>query len=147
MSQGEGGGRPRKFQSVEDFNDLADEYFETLKPSENSPFGQPATLSGLCLFLDTFPDVLRDYEVGNYDSETEKFSLAVKRQRLKVVNFAEKSLYTAKNAAGPIFHIVNLTRHAEKDQDKWKNAQSNEVTGNNGAPLQIVISPTQAGIV
>ena len=146
MSQGEGGGRPRKFESVEDFTKQADAYFDALKPSIDFPFGRPATLSGLCLFLDTFPNVLRDYELGTYDEDGKMFSTAIKKQRLRVVNFAEMSLYTGKNAAGPIFHIVNLTRHAKEDEDKWKNAQTNEVSAPGGGPLQIQITPIQAQI-
>jgi len=135
----ETGGAPRLFDTVEDFNSKADEYFNSLKPSEEWPHGQPATLTGLCLHLDTFPNVIRDYELGTYDSENQKFSTAVKKQRLRVVNFAERSLYTGKNAAGPIFHIVNLTRHAKDEEDKWKNAQHQEFTGPNGSALEITI--------
>jgi hypothetical protein len=124
---------------VADLERAVNSYFESLEPSEASPHGKPATLTGLSLHLDTFPDVLRDYESGSYDDADNKFSSAVKKARNRVIAFAEQALYTGKNAAGPIFHLCNLTRHAKADEDKWKNAQAQEVTGANGGPLDLSV--------
>lgn len=134
MSQGEGGGRPRKFQSVSDFEEGVEDYFQSLKNEDSSKPQEPATISGLCLHLDTFPEVLSYYQEGRYDDEENKFSDSVKRARLRVVAYAEKGLYQAKNAAGPIFHIVNLTR---KSAEPWRNAQTNEHSGPDGGPIEL----------
>lgn len=140
MSQGEGGGRPRKFQTVKDLDRLAEAYFASCEPKRDEEgkiidMGRPLTAYGLAIACGTTWDTLREYRAGNYDTEDQKFSVAVKVHVERVKQFAEEGLYNARSAAGPIFHLVNLTRN---DGDSaWKNAQHQEVTGKDGGPLEI----------
>lgn len=141
MSQGQGGGRPRKFESVADLDRLANAYFDSCEPEiggdGKATGGRPITAYGLARACGTTWETLRDYRSGKYDTESEKFSLAVKVHFDRVKEFAEEGLYTARSAAGPIFHLVNLTR-ADGD-GAWKNAQAQEITGKDGGPLDIAL--------
>lgn len=88
------GGRPLKFKSVEEFTTAADAYFASTPEEE-------WTITGLALALDTFRDVLMDYQ------RKDKYSNAVKRVKLKIENSYEKAL--RKNGrAGEIFGLKNF---------------------------------------
>jgi hypothetical protein len=87
-------GRPLKFKSVEDFETQAEEYFESTPKDE-------WTITGLAYHLNTFRNVLMDYE------EKDEFSNAVKRVKLRVEMSYEGSL--RKNGrAGDIFGLKNF---------------------------------------
>lgn len=120
-------GRPRKFESPEDIDAQAKAYFVWCD-SQDPP--RPYTITGLAEELGTFRDVLIDYESGAYDTETEKYSNAVKRAKAKVERYAEEHVYT--QTAGACFHLTNLSRTSK---NPWKNAQHQEVTGKDGSDL------------
>lgn len=146
MSQGQGGGRPRVFESVEELDRRAEVYFAsisqvtTIPATEDEPERtetttiEPPTAYGLSIACGTTWETMRDYRSGKYDKEDQKFSLSVKWWVEQIKYFAEKSLYTARSPAGPIFHIVNLTRN--DGEAAWKNAQSNEHSGPDGGPIE-----------
>lgn len=122
-------GRPRKFESPEDIDSKAASYFKEMDQLE-----RPYTVSGLAEALGTFRIVLSDYEKGTYDTETEKYSYAIKRAKQKIERYAEEAVYT--KTAGAVFTLVNLTRNSA---EPWKNAQHNEIAGDPKAPLTITL--------
>lgn len=110
------GGRPPKFESPEQFEQLAEAYFIKCA-SEDTPL----TITGLALSLGTTRETLMDYE--NKDG----FSYTVKLCKARVEEYAEKMLYLGKSAAGPIFHLKNMG---------WSDKTEQELYGKGGGPLQ-----------
>jgi len=105
-------GRPLKFKSVEDLEKKIDAYFAKCDEKE-----EPYTITGLCLALGTYRDVLLDYE--NLDNRKE-FSNAIKRAKLRCQNYAEQQMYLKQNPAGPIFALKNYG---------WRDKQEIEHSG------------------
>lgn len=91
------GGRPLKFQNVDELKQKIDEYFE--KCNENK---RPLTISGLAVALDTSRKVLIDYE-----NRGDEFSNTIKKAKSICENFTEEYLFTGKNVAGAIFNLKN----------------------------------------
>lgn len=121
------GGRPLKFQSVEELQEKIDAYFaecdphwvdetfwdypivngkkqydsEMVEKTKKVKTQQiPYTITGLALALGTTRDLLIDYE------DKEQFSDTIKEAKAKCHNFAERKLFEA-NATGPIFNLKN----------------------------------------
>jgi len=90
------GGRPLKFQSVDELSDMIDAYFEQCDKD-----GDPYTITGLALALDTSRESLLEYQ------DRPEFVDTIKRAKLKCHNYAEKFLYNGKNATGAIFNLKN----------------------------------------
>lgn len=90
------GGRPLKFQSVEDMQEKIAAFFKDCDIK-----GLPYTITGLALALDTSRETLLDYE------EKDGFSDTIKRAKLQCQNYTEVSLYNGKNATGAIFSLKN----------------------------------------
>lgn len=96
-------GRPLKFKSVEEFENQASSYFDNTPEEE-------WTITGLAYHLNTFRDVLMDYE------HRDEFSNAIKRVKLRIESAYEKSL--RKNGrAGDIFGLKNFGWHDKTEQD------------------------------
>ena len=110
------GGRPPKFESPEQFWDLAQLYFDKCTLEE-----QPMTITGLALSLGTTRETLMDYE------KKDGFSDTVKLCKARVEEYAEKMLYLGKSAAGPIFHLKNMG---------WSDKTETEMYGKGGGPIQ-----------
>ncbi|MED1948985.1 terminase small subunit [Brevibacillus centrosporus] len=109
-------GRPLKFQSVEELQQKIDAFFEECK--EN---GEPFTITGLALALDTSRRTLLDYE-----ERDDEFSHAIKKAKLRVENFVEKSLWAPKIATGVIFNLKNNFGWVDKQEiDQNLNANVN----------------------
>lgn len=90
-------GRPLKFSSPEELLERAYEYFdETLEK------GQPITITGLAMALDTSRETLMDYE----EKRGDQFSDAVKKVKLVCENYAERKLFGS-NPTGAIFALKN----------------------------------------
>lgn len=119
MSQGEGGGRPRKWESVETLQAAIDAYFTDAISKE-----QPLGILALCVHASMSWETFTDYERGDMDTETEKFSVPLKKARLQVMAYAESRVY--ENTAGATFQLTNLSR---KFADPWRNAQHQEHSG------------------
>ena len=87
-------GRPLKFESAEEIETIANEYFEKTSQDE-------WTITGLALALDTSRKVLVEYE------DREEFSNTIKKLKTKVENQYEISL--RKNGrSGDIFGLKNF---------------------------------------
>ena len=90
------GGRPLKFQSVEELQSGIDKYFADCDSS-----GIPYTFTGLALALDSTRETLGDYELKA------GYSYPIKQAKERVANYAERSCFTARNPAGAIFLAKN----------------------------------------
>lgn len=110
-------GRPLKFKTPEEITKKGEEYFAKCE-AEN----RPMTVTGLCIALGTYRDVLMDYE----DERGEEFSNAVKRLKIKCEEYAERRLFEG-NATGPIFALKNFN---------WKDKTESELTGKDGGPIE-----------
>lgn len=135
MSQGQGGGRPRRWTSQEELQTIVDSYFDQYDKAqidETHPKAKKApNIYGLCRFCQMSYDTFWDYEKGDCDTETEKFSDTLKDARLRILEYAGEHVYT--HTAGAVFNQVNLTRTSSMP---WKNAQSNEHSGPDGGPME-----------
>lgn len=103
-------GRPLKFKSVEQFERLANEYFDKTPDDE-------LTITGLALYLHTTRDVLNDYEQGKYDEYFEEginFSTAIKQAKEIIHQSYEKSNRKRGNA-GDIFALKNFNWSDKQD--------------------------------
>jgi hypothetical protein len=127
MSRGEGGGRPRRWETGEQLDADISAYF-----AECARRKEPVGIYGFCDFVSIDASTLYDYESEKYDSEEIKFSHIIKRVRRKVKATAEKRIYA--NTAGAIAVLVNTTR---KDPDPFRNAMHQELTGKDGKDLAI----------
>lgn len=92
-------GRPLKFKTPQEITDKADKYF-----MECEATGRPITVTGLCIALDTFRDVLMQYE----DERGPEFTNAVKSAKVRCERYAEEQIYIGKSAAGGIFSLKNF---------------------------------------
>lgn len=90
-------GRPRKFQTPDDFDAKVDQYYHHCKESD-----EPVTWTGLALFLG-FSSRQSIDEYQKYDG----FSDSVKRAKL-LVEWAYEKRVLGNNAAGPIFVLKNM---------------------------------------
>lgn len=106
MSEGKDkGGRPARFETVEEMQKCIDQYFESLKYTDNETgkeLTKPATITGLALSLGFCSrQSLYDYK------DNDKFSYTIKTARLRVEESYEENLFT-RNATGAIFGLKNL---------------------------------------
>lgn len=86
-------GRPLKFKNVKALQKAIDEYFEECRKT-----GEPLTVTGLALALNTTRDTLMDYEKKDGYSDT------VKRAKLMIENAYEKRLIERGNG-GDVFAL------------------------------------------
>ena len=75
------GGRPPKWKTPEELQKQIDKYFEDCELNN-----EPLTITGLALALDTYRDVLMDYQ------NKDEFSNTIKKAKLKIENAYEKRL-------------------------------------------------------
>ncbi len=104
-------GRPLKFKNAAELEGKIEEYF-----AECVRTGEPLTVTGLALALDTTRETLMDYQEKN------GYSDAVKRAKLRIENAYEKRLI-ARGNGGDIFALK---------QFGWKDRmeQAVELSGN-----------------
>lgn len=115
-------GRPRKFDTPEEFEAAANEYFMACQLE-----GKVAHVSGLAAHLDSTRQTLHDYESGTYDTETVKFSDTVKRAKSKCEASKLDLAYSGKaNATICIFDL--------KNNHGWKDKHEQDIT-TGGKPL------------
>jgi len=118
------GGRPLKFQSVEELEVKIQAYFDEVASKaivleDGKVIQEPLTITGLALALDTTRQTLMEYQ------ERDEFIDTIKRAKTVVENFAEKRLF-GNNSTGAIFALKNFG---------WKDKSESEITGKDGAPL------------
>ncbi len=144
MKTGKKMGRPLKFKTVRQLQKKIDEYFASCWSQKMDMFGNPVfrkdksgkktndpviiqhkpyTITGLAVYLDTFRDVLLDYQ-GKKD-----YSNAIKRAKERCQSYAEESLFIGKNPTGVIFNLKN-------NYSGWKD--KTEVDSNHSGDVQIV---------
>jgi hypothetical protein len=118
----EKGGRPLKFEIVEDLQNEIDKYFKFCEDSIAgynddglAIYKEPPTITGLALALDTSRKVLIDYE------NRDEFSYTIKRAKTRVEHFYEKKLH-GKNVAGSVFALKNFD-WADKPEDNNKDKE------------------------
>ena len=104
-------GRPLKFKTVEELQEKIDVYFDETEDDE-------WTITGLAMALDTYRDVLIDYQDGKYDEDDKDFSNAVKKAKLKVENGYEIDL-KKHGRSGTIFALKNFN---------WKDKNETDIT-------------------
>lgn len=136
MSQGEGGGRPRRWTAASELDAAIKAYFEDAIAKE-----QPLGVLALCVHVGMSWDCFSDYESGEMDTETEKFSRLLKDAKTKVMAYAESRVY--ENTAGATFQLCNLSRNAKF---QFKNAQHQEITGKGGGAIIIQSSPVDEAL-
>ena len=88
------GGRPRKYQSVEQLQSAIDSYFEST---------EKVTVTGLALHL----GFNSRQALINYEGYSEEFHDAIKRAKLMVETYYEERL-VGSHAAGAIFALKNF---------------------------------------
>lgn len=110
---GNDGGRPRKYDTPEDMEQIIDEYFAT---------ETVYTIEGLCLALDLDRRTLLNYEkTEGY----EEFFLTIKRAKLRVQeNLIKRGLLGDYNSTLSIFLLKN--NHDYKDQIENKHSGDKE---------------------
>jgi len=89
-------GRPPKWNTPEELQKEIDAYFKKCEEEE-----EPLTITGLALALDTYRDVLMDYQ------NKDEFSNTVKRAKQRIEHAYEKRLI-ANGRAGDIFALKNF---------------------------------------
>lgn len=115
---GNTGGRPPKFESVEDLEKKIDEYFDSCTIKTDGigtviSYGDTLTITGLAFHLGfESRQSFYDYE------QKQEFSYTIKRARLRVEMFYERRL-TGTSPTGAIFALKNFG---------WKDSQ--EITHN-----------------
>jgi hypothetical protein len=113
------GGRPLKFDSPQELEAKAQEYFASFNEGGVN-HGRPITITGLALALDTSRETLCNYE------NRDEFFDTIKRIKLRVEMFAEERLF-ASSATGAIFALKNFG---------WKDSQDVNMGGQKGNPVE-----------
>lgn len=116
------GGRPLKFQSVEELEEKIQAYFDDVASKavtleDGKIIQEPLTITGLALALDTTRQGLINYE------ERDEFYDTIKRAKTVVENFAEKKLF-GNNATGAIFALKNFGWKDKTEQDITSKGES-----------------------
>ena len=113
------GGRPLKFETVEELQKKVDDYFEVTPKDE-------WTITGLAMHLDTFRKVLCEY------GEKDEYSNTIKQAKQKVENGYEVDLKKA-GRSGTIFALKNFGWRDQQYQDLTSN-------GNNLIPQPLLLN-------
>lgn len=116
------GGRPLKYQSVEDMQKDIDEYFAECDEKQ-----KPYTVSGLAYALGTNRQTLINYE------EKSDFFDTIKKAKAKIERFNEELLYSKDvSTTGVIFNL--------KNNYNWKDKQEIEADVKNEVSINIELS-------
>lgn len=126
-----GAGRPVKYKTAEELEDLINEYFDSKVPeyvfgpdgklvtnSKGTPIikANPPTITGLALHLG-FNSRGTIYE---YEKKNDEFSDAIKKARLRCECYAEEMMLSGScHPAGPIFALKN---YGWSDQQEIKHS-------------------------
>lgn len=129
------GGRPLKFQSVEELKIKIDDYFKSCWRKKLDMFGtpikdketgehvleqfKPFTISGLAVGLNTSRETLM-----NYEDKGEYFD-TIKAAKEKCYAYTEESLFVGKNPSGAIFSLKNNYGWVDKQEIAATNLNTN----------------------
>ncbi len=131
---GKNGGRPLKFETVEDLEAKIDEYFSSKGWKKKTVFSKksndyievdyfdPATITGLAVFLKTNRQTLINYE------EKEDYFDTIKQAKAICEMHSEEG--GLRGDLNPTMSIFSL-----KNNYGWKDKSESEVTGKDGTPL------------
>lgn len=167
------GGRPLKFKSVEELQGKIEEFFWSLYDFKRDMFGNKikddsyveptdkdhvkhkfdgyviqkvkvATVTELAVYLDTYRDVLMDYENGKYDEydengkpqelteverefnqQVDQFSNTIKKAKQMIYADTEQQLFVAGKTTGAIFSL--------KNNYSWRDKTEQELTNPDGS--------------
>lgn len=109
------GGRPPKFESVEQLQSLIDSYFTHCDQEE-----KPYSVTGLALWLDTSRETLINYE------EKKEYFDTIKRAKLRCENWVEEGALMNKiNATSAIFNLKNNYGWKDKTEQELSNPDGN----------------------
>lgn len=130
------GGRPPKWETVEELQELLYDYFDSCWTIKLDQFGnkikdkdsgefvmhqtRPYTITGIAVALGCDRDTLLNY------GKKEKFFGTIKRAKQMCHNYAEESLYIGKNPTGAIFNLKNNYGWKDKFEVDSKNKNLNE---------------------
>lgn len=115
-------GRPNKFKSVEELEELIDDYFRNCD-KKNKPY----TISGLAYALGTTRRTLLDYQ------DKDEYSHTIKKAKAKIEAFNEELLFSKDvPTVGVIFNL--------KNNYDWKDKQEIEADVNNDVTINIELS-------
>lgn len=120
QNKGNVGGRPLKFQSIEELQEKVDKYF-TSTPQEEW------TVTGLAIYLNTFRNVLMDYE------DKDGYSNTIKLAKAKIEHAYEMKGVQRGNAFD-IFRLKNMG---------WKDKTETDIT-TKGETLNLAPDPVTA---
>jgi hypothetical protein len=115
------GGRPPKFTDVDELEEKIDGFFAFCDANE-----YPYTIHGLCVHIGCTRDTLCEYE------KKPQFSDTIKKAKEKIRWFVERELFQGKNPSGMIFWL--------KNNAGWKDKQETEISGPDGAPLDLSVN-------
>jgi hypothetical protein len=126
--QGDGGGKPLKWKSADELEQLIEDYFNTCDKDE-----KPYTITGLCLVLDISRQTLMNYEdcfeidwlKRLDDKEKRGYVDTIKRAKMRCENYAEIQLLDPNCKKSPIGSIFALKNYG------WQDKQVVETTNNN----------------
>lgn len=97
-------GRPLKYATPELLDKACNDYFAKCDVNED-----PYLVSGLCLHIDLDQSTLWEY------GTREKFSMTVKKAKLRIQNYLERSTLGEKNPTGAIFNLKCNFGFSEKN--------------------------------
>ena len=110
-------GRPRKYERVEDMEEVINEYFKKCDSAE-----MPYTVSGLALALGMTRETLLRYE------EKDIFSDTIKRAKQKIEEYVETRLFVSGIATGVIFNLKNNFGWKDKTEVEQSGEMNNTIT-------------------
>jgi len=113
MSEKNLGGRPLKYETVEELEKIIDDYFNSLRDNKGRFIDVPA-ISELGLHIGLSRQGICEY--GN----KERFSDTIKKAKQTIESFHEKNLTVGKSPIGTIFNL--------KNNFGWKDRTEQELT-------------------
>lgn len=126
MEEKNKGGRPRKYNTLEEFKQKSDEYFDycdsmTKRDDNNRLVSyKPYTISGLCIYLDITRETLCNYE------DMPEFYDTIKKIKHRVENYVEEmSLMGVLNSTVSIFNLKNNFNWKDKIETENENKNTN----------------------
>lgn len=119
--QGDGGGKPLKWSTPEELEELIEKYFKECDEKE-----KPYTITGLCLVLDTTRATLMNYQdcmeidwLKRVDDEVKRrYVNAIKRAKARCENYAEIQLLDPNCKKSPIGSIFALKNYGWTDRQE-----------------------------
>ena len=114
-------GRPKKFKTVEELQELIDTYFDSCFEVDTKTGvtyqSRPFTVSGLAYALGTSRQTLMRYE-----KEFTEYSDTILLAKARIEQYAEEQLFKLRNPNGAIFALKNNWRG-------WEDSTTNKLIG------------------